>query len=122
MRVCSDERWLVTLLGFGVTATLASMSTTYYQVVVRSRDDLFTAAVLGLDDVAAEGHTREEAIERARAALVERLARGEIVTIEVTHPEGAANVWREQAGRFAHDPTFDDFLAEMREARSALDE
>lgn len=106
------------------------MSTTQYQVLVRSQSgDLFTAAVLGMADCVAEGRTREEAIARAKAMLVERLARGEIVTIEV---EGAdvesgearsapGTAWREEVGRFRDDPTFDDFLAEMQAERRELD-
>lgn len=106
------------------------MSTTQYQVLVRSQSDgLFTAAVLGIADCVAEGRTREEAIANAKRALVERLARGELVTIEledaVTETEAArqatSNVWREEAGRFRDDPTFDEFLAEMQAERRSLD-
>ena len=101
-----------------------------YQVLVRSQsDDLFTAAVLGMADCVAEGRTREEAIANAKRALVERLARGEIVTIEVEDADIApiaarkatGAVWREEAGRFRDDPTFADFLAEMQAERRTLD-
>jgi predicted RNase H-like HicB family nuclease len=107
------------------------MSTTQYQVLVRSQSsDLFTASVLGMADCVAEGRTREEAIEGAKRALAERLARGEIVTIELEDAEtetGAArqatgNVWQEEAGRFRADPTFDDFLAEVQRERRQVDE
>ncbi len=55
------------------------MSTTQYQVLVRNgSSDLLVAAVLGMSGVG-EGRTREEAIAKAKAALVDRLARGEIV-------------------------------------------
>ncbi len=102
---------------------------TQYQVLVRNESgDLFTAAVLGMADCVAEGRTREEAIANAKRALAERLARGEIVTIELEDVDvetGAArkatnDVWREQAGRFRDDPTFDDFLAEMQRERREL--
>lgn len=104
------------------------MSTTQYQVLVRSQSgNLFTAAVLGMADCVAEGQTREEAIANAKQVLAERLARGEIVTIELEDAEiGAAfkatgDVWREQAGRFRDDPTFDEFLAEVERERRDLD-
>ena len=106
------------------------MSTMQYQVLVRSQsDDLFTAAVLGMADCVAEGRTREEAIANAKRVLVDRLARGEIVTIEVEDadivPSAARKVtrgaWREEAGRFRDDPTFDDFLAEVQAQRRSLD-
>ncbi len=95
------------------------MSTTQYQVIVRSgSSDLFLASVLGMDDCVGEGRTREEAIAKARAALVDRLARGEIVTIDVEdEPISAANVWREEAGRFLGDPTFDEFVTETESER-----
>lgn len=106
------------------------MSTTQYQVLVRSHSsDLFTAAVLGMADCVAEGSTREEAIANAKRVLAERLARGEIVTIELENAEietgtvrkATDDVWREQSGRFLDDPTFDEFLAEMQRERRELD-
>ncbi|MGH9898549.1 MAG: type II toxin-antitoxin system HicB family antitoxin [Pyrinomonadaceae bacterium] len=106
------------------------MSTTQYQVLVRSQsDDLFTAAVLGMVDCVAEGRTREEAIANAKAVLAERLVRGEIVTIELEDAEvetgatrhATSDVWREQAGRFRNDLTFDEFLAEIQRERNELD-
>lgn len=60
------------------------MSTTQYQVLVRSgSSDLFVASVLGIEDCVGEGRTKDEAIAKAKAALVDRLARGEIITIDV---------------------------------------
>ena len=101
------------------------MSTTQYQVIVRSGSaDLFLASVLGMDDCVGEGRTREEAIAKAKAALVERLARGEIVTIDIDVENGsmsATNVWREEAGRFRDDPTFDEFVTETQSDRHNLD-
>ena len=67
------------------------MSTTQYQVLVRNgSSDLFVASVLGMADCVWEGRTREEAIAKARAALVDRLARGEIVTIDVESSEAVS--------------------------------
>lgn len=106
------------------------MSTTQYQVLVRSQSgNMFTAAVLGMADCVAQGRTREEAIANAKRVLIERLARGEIVTIEVEDADiepgvvhkATGSVWREEAGRFRDDPTFDDFLAEMQTKRRELD-
>lgn len=103
---------------------------TQYQILVRGGSDhLFVAAVLGIPDCSAEGRTREEAISNARAALIERLARGEIVTIDVEDPEvvsvsgakATGNVWREEAARFREDPTFDEFVAEIQSERRDLD-
>ena len=50
------------------------MSTTEYQVLLRSgSSDLFLASVLGMAGCVGEGRTREEAIAKAKAALVDRL-------------------------------------------------
>lgn len=101
-----------------------------YQILVRNQSsDLFTAAVLGLVDCVAEGRTKEEAVANAKRALIERLAHGEIVTIEVESAdtesgaprETTDEMWRREAGRFSDDPTFNDFLAEMQSERRELD-
>ena len=100
------------------------MSTTQYQVLVRNGpSDLFVASVLGMSDCVGEGRTKEEAIAKAKAALVDRLARGEIVTIDVESNDtvSASNVWQEQAGRFHDDSTFDEFVAEIQSERRDLD-
>jgi hypothetical protein len=99
------------------------MSTTQYQVLVRSgSSDLFLASVLGMEDCVGEGRTRDEAIAKAKAALVERLARGEIVTIDVEDGSlSAANVWLEESGRFRNDPTFGEFVTETEAERRKLD-
>jgi hypothetical protein len=95
------------------------MSTTQYQVLIRNgSSDLFVASVLGMAECVGEGRTREEAIAKARAALVDRLAQGEIVTIDVESSEvSATNVWREEAGRFREDPTFEEFVTEIQSER-----
>jgi|SRR5215212_418889 len=99
------------------------MSTTQYQVLVRSESsDLFVASVLGIEDCVGEGRTRGEAIAKAKGALVDRLAQGEIITIDVENGSiSAANVWREEAGRFRDDPTFDEFVTETQSERRNLD-
>jgi hypothetical protein len=95
------------------------MSTTQYQVLVRSgSSDLFVASVLGIDDCVGEGRTREEAIAKAKAALVDRLAHGDVITIDIENGSmSTANVWREEAGRFRDDPTFDEFVTETQTER-----
>src|SRR6267143_58682 len=95
------------------------MSTTQYQFLVRSgSSDLFVASVLGIEDCVGEGRTREEAIAKAKAALVDRLAHGELITIDVENGSmSAANVWREEVGRFRDEPTFDEFVSETQSER-----
>ncbi|MDQ2855767.1 MAG: type II toxin-antitoxin system HicB family antitoxin [Acidobacteriota bacterium] len=103
------------------------MSTTQYQVLIRDGSgDLFVASVLGMADCVGEGRTREEALAKAKAALVDRLAHGEIVTIDVESVDinqtvSATNVWREEMGRFHDDPTFDEFVSAIQSERRDLD-
>ena len=93
-----------------------------YQVFIEPHPDkAYIAFVIGVPDCVAEGRTIEEAIANAKAALTERLAQGEIVTIEMTSTDstGSENPWLDNFGRFKDDPTFDDFSAEIEADRSA---
>jgi predicted RNase H-like HicB family nuclease len=55
-----------------------------YQVLVQNLPDgLFSAFVIGVPDVVAEGATVEEALNNAKTLLRKRLATGRLFTIEV---------------------------------------
>jgi hypothetical protein len=101
-------------------ARINRVTTMQYQVLVESHPDkVYVASVIGLPDCVAEGQTKEEAVANAKAALVSRLAQGEIVTIEVELSEipRCGNPWLDNYGRFQSDPTYDDFLAEIEAGR-----
>lgn len=95
-----------------------------YKVFVQNQaNNGFTAAIIGMPDCLAEGHTKEEAIANAKTALQSRLAGGEIVTIDVepsTNQE--ANPLLKHFGRFKDDPTFDDYLTDIEIYRRQIDE
>jgi predicted RNase H-like HicB family nuclease len=95
-----------------------------YQLLVQSQPDhSYVAAVLGVPDCVAAGQTKEEAIANAKAALTNRLAKSEIVTIEVESPaQSEENPLLKHFGRFKDDPTFDDFLERIAEYRRQVDE
>ncbi|MBS1791774.1 MAG: type II toxin-antitoxin system HicB family antitoxin [Acidobacteria bacterium] len=96
-----------------------------YQVFVQTvANNGFIAAVIGMPDCLAEGHTKEEAIANAKTALQSRLAQGEVVTIEVEEPirNASGNPWLDSFGAFKDDPTYDDFLEKIAEHRRQLDE
>jgi hypothetical protein len=85
-----------------------------YQVLVeKAPDGFFSATVIGMPECTAEGTTKEEALENASARLKERLARGELFTIE-DPPARAANPWLGIHGSLRDDPTFDDFVSETQ--------
>ncbi len=91
-----------------------------YQVLIENNaNQVYVASIIGMPDCVVEGQTKEEAIAKAKAALATRLARGEIVTIEIESSdiEHFNNPWLKNFGRFQNDPTFDDFLAEIEANR-----
>jgi predicted RNase H-like HicB family nuclease len=95
-----------------------------YQVLVQNMPDgLFTAFVIGVPDVVAEGATVEEALNNAKTLLKERLATSRLFTIEVEEaPAGVvANPWLETHGALRDDTTFDDWVEEIAKYRREVD-
>jgi predicted RNase H-like HicB family nuclease len=91
-----------------------------YQIFVEQQpDNGFIATALGWPDCVGAGETKDEAVVKVRAAVAERLARGEILRIQVAEPQPAesAGPWEAMAGRFADDPQWDEFQAELRRIR-----
>jgi len=80
-------------------------------------DGQFTAELLGAPEIRATAATREAAIEQVRALLQYEVNGGSIVAIETPrrHP------LMDRAGSMKDDPTFDDFLEEIRKYREEVD-
>jgi predicted RNase H-like HicB family nuclease len=96
-----------------------------YQVLVQNLPDgLFSAFVIGVPDVVAEGATVEEALNNAKTLLRERLATSRLFTIEVEEaPAGVvANPWLETHGVLRDDTTFDDWVEEIAKYRREVDD
>lgn len=94
-----------------------------YSVLVQNPSpQVFMASVLELPGFTVQGHTKEEAVEAACAAIEERL-NGEIIKVEVTRNgvKQSVNPLIEGAGAFRDDPTWDDFLEQMAAYRRELD-
>lgn len=87
-----------------------------YDVLIKRRRDGFTATVLNLPDCTAEGPTKEEAIERVRAAASQMISEAEIVQIELGAPRTKQPL-QSFAGMWRSDETFDDFKAAMADYR-----
>ncbi|MGO9913603.1 MAG: hypothetical protein ACLQIB_02650 [Isosphaeraceae bacterium] len=88
--------------------------------LVRIREEpegQFTAELLGAPDIQATAATRAEAAERVRALLQNHVNLGSIVAIE-TPPQRPL---MELAGMYKDDPSFDDFLEEIRKFRQEED-
>ena len=90
-----------------------------YTVVLTNDQGKYTAVVPLLPGCMAEGNSRIEALEGARAAIQRALQRTEITTITVEHPEGedAPDPWLEKAGWFADDPSLEHLLEGIYAAR-----
>jgi hypothetical protein len=87
-------------------------------VIVQSEgEERFVARPLGLPELVVDGPTEAEAIERVKGKLGEWL-RG-VKVVEVTVPTG--NPWLDTAGRSANDPLFEEYLAEIKRYRAAVD-
>lgn len=82
----------------------------------------YVAEIIGLPNCQAVGKTEEEAISKVKEALMERLTRGKIVTINVETQITSEDhsVWK-GFGRIKNDPTFDDLMERIAEYRRELD-
>jgi hypothetical protein len=92
-----------------------------YKAIVENGDSVgFTATILGWPGCTATAATRDEVLARLRRTLRDRLARAEIVPIEVDVPE-ETHPWMEFAGMFKDDPLFDEVVEDMKAYRREID-
>ena len=66
----------------------------------------------------AAGSTHEEALERLRARVIERLSRTQLATLDVPVKESP---WQHGAGMFRDEPLFDAWQAAIQEYRRTRD-
>jgi hypothetical protein len=78
---------------------------------------LFTAALLGLSDLSATASTREDAVDQLRILIQQEVESGSLVTVEI-HQE---NPLMSRFGWADKDPSFDDYLNEIRKFREDVD-
>lgn len=91
-----------------------------YPVLVEpAPNDGYVATAMGLPECRYTASTEEEALSGVGAALRDRLSRGRIVRVQA--PD-ATDPWAAWVGRFASDPTWDEFQALMAADREAADE
>ena len=97
---------------------LSSVSPSTCLVQVRQEPDgLFTAQVLGGADLQATGATLEEAVEQLRALLQVQVNRGALLSIELPLQDPVMS----RFGWARDDPTFDEYLEEIRKFREEMD-
>jgi hypothetical protein len=89
-------------------------------LVRRESKGRYRATVLGWPECTASAANREEAIERTRQCVVDLLAEGEIVQLDVeTRP--ASSSLAQFVGMWADDETFDQFVALIETNRREVD-
>jgi hypothetical protein len=89
-------------------------------LVQPSSEKGYTAAVLGCPDLAVEAQTKEEALEKLRAELTRRLAKGEIISLQI-EPANGEHPWMKFAGMWKDDPMFDEVLEDIKAYRKEID-
>lgn len=91
-----------------------------YQIFVKQQaNNSFLATALGIPQCAAEAETKEQAIVKAKEAIENLVAQGEIVTVEVAGIN--SNPWLKIYGQLKDEPLFDDFVAEVKIYRESVD-
>jgi predicted RNase H-like HicB family nuclease len=89
-----------------------------YSVVVRPEaENKYVAQALAIPEIKAEAATEAEAVEQVSQALQQWLASAKVVQVSVPAPQNH-NPWLEAFGRSADDPDFEDFVEELKRARS----
>jgi hypothetical protein len=87
--------------------------------VEKQPNDGYVAIALGWPDCIGEGETKEDAIVQVRAAIADRLTRGEILSVHIEEADTTTlpDPWERMAGRFADDPHWDEFQEELLRIR-----
>lgn len=90
-------------------------------LVEQTDDQTYRAETIQPISLAAEGRTREEAVERLHKLAQQRLAAGEIIHLELPDVSGP-HPWMPYAGIWKDHPDFEDLLSHIVDYRRQLDE
>lgn len=93
----------------------------YDVLLEQTKGNGYTARLLAWPETVVEAPTREKALQQMRVLLLERLAKAEIVTLEI-QPTEIGHSWAPFAGMWADDPSFEEFQAEIQRYRREIDE
>ena len=85
-----------------------------FPITIESDQGQFTATLLGAPEVRVAGATRDQAVEKLRAVLAERVQHGELIVIDIPPPGVAA-----LAGKYADDPTLREICDDAYRSRDA---
>lgn len=93
----------------------------YSVLIEQEPEGQINATLLGWQDCQAKGNTKEEALNKLRQLLTNRLQNTEIVSLELEIPQ-SQHPWLKFAGMFQDDPDFEDVLADIENYRRKIDE
>lgn len=93
----------------------------YDVMVEQTKGNGYTARLLAWPETVVEAPTREKALQQMRVLLLERLAKVEIVTLEI-QPSEIGHSWAPFAGDWADNPYMEEFRAEIERYRREVDE
>jgi hypothetical protein len=85
-----------------------------FPVLIEHCDGEFVAALVGAPTIRVVGSTRAEVLAALQADLTQRLARGELVSLELA-PMGVSAL----AGKYRTDPTLREICSEAYRLRDA---
>lgn len=89
-----------------------------YPVIIRSESaSQYSAQPLGIPELKAVAATEAEALEQIGQALEQWLGSAKVVHLTVPVTD-RGNPWLDAFGRSAADPDFDEFVEELKQARS----
>ena len=95
---------------------------TYQIHVKRHAPKEYVATLLSWPALKAQAPTREEALTQIRKAVIDWLADGEIVEMDIPAQEPiVASGYAETFGFFRDDPTFAEFVTEIERYRQEKD-
>ena len=80
----------------------------------------YRATALMPTPVIVEGSTREEAVDRIRAVIDERLAHAELIQVRVSERE-SDNPWLELAGSWRNNPELEEVEENIQDYRRQVD-
>ncbi len=92
-----------------------------FNILVENLDqNVFRAIVLGFPNCQVEGNSQEEAITNVRQLLSNRLAKANIISLEIESPNHK-HPWMQFAGIYANNPLFEEVLADIAVHRQETD-
>jgi hypothetical protein len=104
------------------TITSTPLTKQSYDVLIEYQSEgQVNATVLGLQDCQVKGVNKEDALNKLRQLLNNRLQNTEIVSLDLSIPQ-SKHPWMKFAGMFKDDPDFEDVLADIEAYRHEIDE